>query len=211
MLYALAHAPEYWNACFHPELPNMLYGQRPPGEPDCLAFATFWRGGMAWYGAPLGALLATLLYGRWKRIDAFEFADIGAPAVALGHAISRLGCLLAGCCFGAPTHLPWGLRFGSGSHAYLQHLRHGWLPGDGLTLPLHPTQPLESAGEFVIFLVLARLLAKRRFKGQVWLSYFIGYSMLRLFAESLRGEPLAGYVVSWSRTCFNSKASLSRS
>ncbi len=200
LLFALMQAPEYWNACFHPELPNMLYGYRPVGESDCLAFFTFWRGGMAWYGAPLTATLVAWIYTRRKKLDFLEFADIGVPAIALGHAVSRLGCLMAGCCFGAPTEMGWGLRFPSGSQAYMHHLRHDWLPGDGWTIPLHPTQLIESAGEFVIFLVLVRLLLKRRFKGQVWLTYFIAYSLLRLVAESFRGAPLAGYLVTWTQT-----------
>ena len=69
------------------------------------------RSSGVFYGGLLLALAAALLYAIKKRLPVIVMADIAAPGIALGQAISRLGCLSAGCCYGKPTRMPWGITF----------------------------------------------------------------------------------------------------
>ncbi|MBN1764844.1 MAG: prolipoprotein diacylglyceryl transferase [Sedimentisphaerales bacterium] len=70
-----------------------------------------WNGGLEFLGGFIGALVVMVLYFRKQKLNIFKFLDILAPALMLGLAFGRVGCLLNGCCFGAPTDLPWGIRF----------------------------------------------------------------------------------------------------
>jgi phosphatidylglycerol:prolipoprotein diacylglycerol transferase len=90
------------------------------------------------------------------------------PAVTLGHAIGRVGCLLAGCCYGKETNMWWGIQL-HGSHR-------------------HPTQILESLGLFLIALILI----KTRPSLKSFALYFIGYGVLRFGIEILRGDTIRG-------------------
>jgi phosphatidylglycerol:prolipoprotein diacylglycerol transferase len=106
-----------------------------------------------------------------------------APGAALGYALARAGCFLNGCCYGAPTHLPWGVRF-----------QNPALPG-GWTEPSHPVQVYALFANLMIFVVLLRVLPRKRYDGQVTGLYFILYSTYRFLAEFSRkgvtGEVLA--------------------
>ena len=96
-----------------------------------------------YYGGLLLALAASAWYLRRNRLPAWRVADLCAPGIALGQAIGRLGCLSAGCCYGRPTTLPWGVTFTS-TYAYDN-------VGVPLNVALHPTQVYESIGAFFLF------------------------------------------------------------
>jgi phosphatidylglycerol:prolipoprotein diacylglycerol transferase len=132
------------------------------------------RSGLVFYGGFIGAALATILFTRAKKLPLWKVADIMAPSVALGHAFGRIGCLMTGCCFGRPSKLPWAVHFPE------DH----WTQGVGV----HPTQIYESLLNFLLCLSLLGLYRRKRFDGQIFAAYLIGYAMLRAFVEGFRGD-----------------------
>src|SRR5207248_2112897 len=98
------------------------------------------------YGGLLAALVMAFFYMRQKGLPMLATADVLAPGIALGHSIGRLGCFAAGCCWGAPTNLPWAVTFSKPE-------AHD-LVGVPLGIPLHPTQLYEALAEALIFLFL---------------------------------------------------------
>jgi phosphatidylglycerol---prolipoprotein diacylglyceryl transferase len=107
-------------------------------------------------------------------------ADIAVPGIALGQAIGRLGCLSAGCCYGKPTQMPWGITF-TNSYAYEN-------VGVPLNIPLHPTQIYESVGTFCLFLFLMRRFSKKHADGRILLEYVSLYAFMRFAIEFFRDD-----------------------
>jgi phosphatidylglycerol:prolipoprotein diacylglycerol transferase len=138
------------------------------------------RSGWVYYGGLLLALGASALYLRKSQLPAWTVADLAAPGIALGQAIGRLGCLSAGCCYGKPTHLPWGIVF-TNKYAYDN-------VGVPLNTPLHPTQIYESVATFLLFLYLTWRLSRKHFTGQIILEYLAIYASMRFVIEFLRDD-----------------------
>ncbi len=139
------------------------------------------RSGGAFYGGLLFALAAAALYMRAKQMPGWKTADAFAPGIALGHSIGRLGCFSAGCCYGEPTDLPWGVVF-------TDRFANETI-GVPLGISLHPTQLYEAGAELAIFFLLLVIVRRRRFDGEVILSYLIFYSAARFAIEYFRGDP----------------------
>lgn len=135
-----------------------------------------WEGGMVWYGALLGGMIATVIYFRVKKLDWWLWADMGAAPLALAQAVGRVGCLMAGCCYGKETTLPWGIVFTESSIA----------PNG---VQLHPTQIYHMLFNFAIFLFLFFRRKSVAFKGELILFYFILYGATRGIVEIFRGDP----------------------
>ncbi len=133
-----------------------------------------------YYGGLLLALASAAWYMRKKGLPAWNLADLSAPGIALGQAIGRLGCLSAGCCYGKPTSLPWGITF-TDKYAYDNM-------GVPLNISLHPTQVYESLGAFCLFLWLTMRLARKHFTGQIILEYLVLYSVFRFAIEFFRDD-----------------------
>jgi phosphatidylglycerol---prolipoprotein diacylglyceryl transferase len=133
-----------------------------------------------YYGGLLLALAASAWYLNRTKLPGWNVADLCAPGIALGQAIGRLGCLSAGCCYGKPTALPWGISFTS-RYAFDN-------VGVPLNTPLHPTQLYESIGALVLFLLLLWRLKQRRFMGQIILEYLMLYACLRFGIEFFRDD-----------------------
>jgi phosphatidylglycerol---prolipoprotein diacylglyceryl transferase len=133
-----------------------------------------------YYGGLLLALAASVLYVWKAKLPGWEIADMAAPGIALGQSIGRLGCLSAGCCYGKPTTLPWGIRF-TDPYAFDN-------VGVPLNVPLHPTQVYEALGTFLLFLFLMWRLKTRRFTGQAILEFFALYAALRFVVEFYRDD-----------------------
>lgn len=142
--------------------------------------ATIESGGV-FYGGVIGGLAWVLLYTHFQKMPFLSVLDISAAGVALGHGIGRLGCFAAGCCYGKPTSLPWGVTFTSSTAARLA--------GTPLHIALHPTQLYESGAEFLNFVILIWLGARQRFSGQLIGAYFILYGIERGTIEFFRGDP----------------------
>ena len=139
-----------------------------------------------YYGGLLLAVLASGWYLRRSKLPARTIADLAAPGIALGQAIARLGCLSAGCCYGKPTQMPWGITF-TNAYAYEN-------VGVPLNIPLHPTQIYESITTCLLFVYLMWRLSRRHFAGQLILEYLFLYSMIRFVIEFYRDDE-RGYVL----------------
>jgi phosphatidylglycerol---prolipoprotein diacylglyceryl transferase len=135
-----------------------------------------WQGGLVFSGGIVCVVLAVLWYTRRHRLSFWKTADMWAPAMAVGQAIGRIGCFMAGCCYGKPTGSRWGVVFTD---------PHSLAP---LNIPLHPTQLYSSVSNFIIFFVLLLLHRKKKFDGQVFLWLLVLHSTARLFVERFRGD-----------------------
>ena len=165
-----------------------------PKQADCFAWAKFWAGGLTYYGGFIGASLGAVYLLRRDRFPFWKAADMAGFAVPLGLAFGRMGCLLAGCCFGRETSLPWGLTFPAGGAAseaeWKAHtLRSMNLPSHSL----HPTQIYESAAclaiaAFCLWVVHPR----KRYDGQVFLVFVALYAAARFVIEFFRDDDRGG-------------------
>ncbi len=139
------------------------------------AIVQIWReGGLSFHGGLLGGVIAGLLFARRRGIPFLALADMTAPGLALGYGIARFGCLLNGCCYGAPTRLPWGMRF-------------PLFPDSSIaTDPSHPTQLYSALLSFCIFGALLWAGPRLRASGQLFLLYLMLYSVGRSGIDVLR-------------------------
>ncbi len=140
----------------------------------------FLRSGGVFYGGFLGAVTVGYFLVRRYQLPWWRTADAFAPGIALGQAIGRQGCFAAGCCWGKPTSLPWGVQFTELGHE---------ITGVPLGIHLHPTQLYESFAALVFFVLLVWLHRRRRFEGQVILTYAVLYALTRFVIEFFRDDP----------------------
>jgi phosphatidylglycerol:prolipoprotein diacylglycerol transferase len=147
---------------------------------EIFSMRTFQSAG-TFYGGILGGIVWVIVYTRIKKMPLLAVLDLAAAPVALGHSIGRIGCYVAGCCYGKPTSLPWGITFTSPVAERIA--------GTPLNVSLHPTQLYEAAAEFLNFLFLILLGAKQKFTGQLVGTYFILYGIERGTIEFFRGDP----------------------
>jgi phosphatidylglycerol:prolipoprotein diacylglycerol transferase len=140
----------------------------------------FLRSGGVFYGGLIGAILSGYFLMRRYQLPWWTTADACAPGIAIGNFFGRQGCFAAGCCWGKPTTLPWGVRFTELGHE---------ITGVPLDVRLHPTQLYESFAMLLVFFFLLWLHKHRRFNGQVILFYALLYSVIRFAIEFLRDDP----------------------
>ena len=151
-----------------------------------------WRGGLVWYGGFLGAVGCAWWYCRRHRLGFFKSVDLLIAPMALAHSFGRLGCLTAGCCFGHPTDLPWGIRFPAGSLPQAAQLGEHLIRAGQRSLPVHPTQLYEAAAELALFFLLVAMRPFKRFHGQLFLTWLGLYPLLRSAIEMMRGDKERG-------------------
>jgi len=144
------------------------------------------RAGGVFYGGLIAALAVSVWYIVRNRLPVWRTCDAFAPGIALGHAIGRIGCFCAGCCYGKPTHLPWGVTFTNPMAAYIS--------GTPLGHKLHPTQLYESLVELINFFILVWLFKRKNRDGQVIGAYLFLYGFARFFLEFVRDDPDRGSV-----------------
>jgi phosphatidylglycerol---prolipoprotein diacylglyceryl transferase len=161
------------------------------------------RGGLVAYGGMVGGFFASW-YGCHKRkIELLRWADVSAPSVVLGTGITRVGCLLFGCDYGRLSSLPWAIRFPKNAPAWKDHVAlHGLSPDAAWSLPVHPTQIYEMLVGVGLFGVLMLLRRVRRFSGEVFLGWVLGYGILRSIIEIYRGDDDRGNVGTLSTSQF---------
>ena len=140
----------------------------------------FLRSGGVFYGGLIGAIVSGYLLMRRYKLPWWKTADACAPGIAIGNFFGRQGCFAAGCCWGKPTTLPWGLKFTELGHE---------ITGVPLDVYLHPTQLYESFAMLFVFFFLFWLHKHRRFNGQVILFYALLYSVIRFAIEFWRDDP----------------------
>ncbi|MEM6531288.1 MAG: prolipoprotein diacylglyceryl transferase [Myxococcota bacterium] len=159
---------------------------------DPIEIVMFWKGGLVFYGGFIGAAVFVAYYCNKHRIDFFKTADILIPYLAMAHAFGRLGCVAAGCCFGMPTDLPWGIVFPITSMTHAQQASDGLVAAHEAPLPVHPTQLYEAGSELMLFAALLLMRTRKRFHGQLFLIWLTAYSVIRSVIETMRGDTVRG-------------------
>ena len=149
-------------------------------DPSRLLSLDFLRSGGVFYGGFLAAVLTAYFLVRRYKLPWWRTADACAPGIALGQAIGRQGCFAAGCCWGKPTTLPWGVRFSELGQQ---------VTGVPIDVHLHPTQLYESFAAFIFFAFLIWLHRRKTFNGQVLLTYGVLYGTTRFIIEFFRDDP----------------------
>jgi len=148
-----------------------VYRQHP------LRIFKIWEGGLVFYGGLILAVIVAFWYLRRRRLPIWKLADLISPLIALGLSFGRIGCFLAGCCYGNETSLPWAVVFKNPDSLAR------------LNVSLHPTQLYDAANGLAIFFFLNWMEKRKTFDGQIfWLLLFL-YSITRFFIEFLRGDP----------------------
>ncbi len=165
--------------------------------------------GRAAYGGLLFAIAAAALYLRAARQPLAPFFDFVATGAGITFALVRTGCFLAGCDYGLPTALPWGVRFPPGSLAALDHARRGFVPRGAASLPVHPTELYEAALGLVAAAVAGLVQARRRRRdGRAFAAFLITYACGRFAIEFLRGDQDRGRALGLSTSQWVSLAIL---
>ncbi len=171
-----------------------------------------WKGGFVFWGGAVGGIIALVIFCKKRKIPLGEMADYCAPGLALGHAVGRIGCVAGCCCYGYATYhidhagkviadTPFAIAFPEGSIAYGSLFNQA--KGATLelmqrlhtTVPLFPVQVVESLGNIAIFFILMFLIPVKRAHGQLALTYFILYSVMRSITETFRGDTARGFVI----------------
>ncbi len=161
-----------------------------PREADCFAWAKFWTPGYAYYGGLIFASVGAWFLLKRDRFPFWKAADMAGFAIPIGLGFGRLGCLLAGCCFGSPSQGAWAMSFPPGSSASEAQFKLGQLQSSRMwSLPVHPTQLLESAGSFLVAAVcLFYIHGRKKYDGQVFVWFIVLYALLRFALEFFRAD-----------------------
>lgn len=168
---------------------------------DPVGWIAVWNGGLVFQGGPPPALAYTWWFFRKKGIPFWKGIDLALPYVPLGHALGRIGCFLKGCCYGAPSDVPWAVQFPrvlapdgehiTGSPAFLDHLKRF----SDVTVEsthahaIHPTQLYSFVG---LMCLLGIMLSLRKwwnpFPGFTLPVYFVLYGIFRFIVEFYRDD-----------------------
>jgi len=143
---------------------------------DPLGVFKLWEGGLVFSGGLIAAIIVIYFYFKRHKFNMLQMGDIFAPSIAIGQAIGRLGCFMAGCCYGKPTSEPWSVIFTNPKSIA------------PLNIPLHPTQLYDFLSNSLIFIIVMILSARKKFNGQVFVWFLIMHSVARLLIERFRGD-----------------------
>lgn len=135
--------------------------------------------GFVVYGGIISGVLAAILLCKKKKYDFYSYLDLLIPSVAMAQGFGRIGCFLAGCCYGRPTADWWGVTFPEGSIA----------PAG---IPLIPTQLISAAGNFLLATILIIYSRKAKNKGNVGAAYLVLNGIGRFLIEFLRNDDRGG-------------------
>lgn len=134
-------------------------------------------GGLAIYGGIIAGAISIYIVTKIKKIKFLDMLDYTVPALSIGQAIGRWGNFVNGEAYGTQTNLPWAIT----------------VLEDGIYKKVHPTFLYESIATFIIFIVLTKLIKKRKFRGEITYIYIILYSFARFFIEGIRIDSLMLY------------------
>ncbi len=171
---------------------HVLISEREAFLANPLMIFRVWRGGLVFYGGFIASLLVSAWFIRRHKMGFLKTSDIFVPGIALGHAVGRIGCFLAGCCYGRACDADkwFAVVFPKNANSFAP-----------AGVPLYPTQLMESAGELSIFIILFVLRYFKKFDGQIFSAYLMLYAVLRYALEFFRGDAARGFVVdSWLST-----------
>jgi len=155
----------------------LIYAPLYADEPWWSLLAVWDRGGMAMYGGLVLAAAAGLGYIWIRRRRAWDTADTLVAAWVPFIFFLRIGCFLNGCCYGRPTTSPLGMVAGGGPNAA------------NFGIPSHPAQLYDAAAALSLFALLWWMRTRRRFEGQLAVTFLALYPAWRIFHETLRGDP----------------------
>lgn len=147
------------------------------------------RYGFVFFGGMIVSVGALVWYIKHKKLPLLKTADFMIVGLPLGHALGRVGCFLAGCCYGKPTTLPWGVTFTD---------PHTLVPPQLQGVSLHPTQLYEAALNLILFIVLHFAYKKPHKDGKILAEYILCYGLMRFGLEFLRGDFRGGFVLGLS-------------
>lgn len=132
------------------------------------------------FGGLIGGLIIAIIYMKIKKLPIWKYLDILVLGVPIAHAFGRIGCFMAGCCFGAPSDLPWAVTFTDPKC---------FVSPEYLGIPLHPVQLYESFGLLILFIILMVIRKYKQFDGQLICLYGMIYPVLRYSLETIRNDP----------------------
>jgi phosphatidylglycerol:prolipoprotein diacylglycerol transferase len=172
----------------HPEAGTCHQGR------DCLRPLKFWYGGLTYYGGLALAIPVGIWFIRRRRMVLWKVGDLGGYGIPLGLVFGRLGCFLAGCCYGAVCESHACLAFPAGSPSWHHHVDAGWIPRSATeSLPVIPTQLWEAGACLAIFAYLYFWRRTRKmFDGQLFFEYCMLYAVARFVIEFWRDDPRGG-------------------
>jgi phosphatidylglycerol---prolipoprotein diacylglyceryl transferase len=144
---------------------------------DIFSLSTLQAAGV-FHGGLIAAVVFAYLYTRHFKMPWLTTADVFAPGIAIGHAIGRIGCLMAGCCYGQVCDRPWAITYTNPEASKMSNTP--------LFQPLHPTQLYESAAELLVFAFLWMRIKKPHRSGDIIGLYLVISSVFRFVIEFYR-------------------------
>ncbi len=180
---------QYYYPCVDVAHFNQLFPDKPITERDCTRLLRFWNGGLVFYGGVLGSIFTMIWFLRREKIKFLPMADVIIPALALGQFFGRSGCLAAGCCWGKPTDLSWAIEFPARSMVWKQHVEEGLIEATAAHSHLvHPTQLYDGLSGILLFCLLIWIRQRKRYHGQVFITWALLYPLIRSTIEIFRGD-----------------------
>jgi phosphatidylglycerol:prolipoprotein diacylglycerol transferase len=148
-------------------------------------------GGSAILGGFLAAVAVVAAFTAWYGVSFRRFLDGCTPAMALGEAVTRVGCFLAGCCYGVPTASRLGVPFPRESPVFAGQVQQGLIDfyDAHASLPVHPTQLYAALFALAALVAVAILLRRGARDGVPFAVFFCGYGLFRLALFTLRADP----------------------
>ncbi len=142
------------------------------------------RTGFVFYGSLIFAIPTVIWYFRKHKLPFWPMMDLMAITGCIVHISGRMGCFFAGCCYGSPTDMPWGITF---SDSLSQ--------AKPLNTALHPTQLYEILLISTILVTLIMFKRHKRFEGQLFFLYIMMYAVGRSVTEIFRGDLRRGFII----------------
>jgi phosphatidylglycerol---prolipoprotein diacylglyceryl transferase len=165
-------------------------GHCRPREADCLRWAKFWYGGYTFYGGLIAATGGAWFLFKRDRFPFWKGVDMAGMMIPIGLGFGRLGCFLAGCCFGSVAEGPFTLSFPGWSPASEWQTKRGLLASARFeSLHVHPTQLYEAGAAFAIAaLMILYVHERKKYDGQVFAMFVGSYACARFLLEFLRSD-----------------------
>lgn len=129
-----------------------------------------WQGGLTLYGGLVGGTVGGLVAARRLGLPMWTVADALTPSLALGTSLGRVGCFLNGCCYGRPTHVPWGVVFPPDAFSTLEFG----------PVPVHPSQIYFALAGLALFLLAWALRRRMGVPGVLFWSFVVAFALVRI-------------------------------
>ncbi len=159
---------------------------------DLLKIFAFREGGLAIYGAVIGAVITLIIFSKFKKVDFWNFADSAAPGLILGQSIGRWGNFINMEAFGGYTENPLAMMLKRSEAKYVpaQVLEKIKTVSGVEYIQVHPTFLYESLWNLAVLILLLIYFKHRKFKGEIFALYLFGYGLGRVWIEGLRTDQL---------------------